>query len=157
MAKITVLFGAMLIALGLLGYFGTPAGGSDEVAVATEGAAGEGAGAKATAKRSVTALIPAFVGIAIAACGLIAFRESARKHAMHAAVAIGLLGFLAGGSRVMTGLGKVLQSDPDVNWRSFTFVLLMTLVCATFVAFCISSFLQARRERKEEEAAAQRQ
>ena len=45
-----------------------------------------------TDSRSVTALIPAFVGLPILAMGILAFKESARMHAMHVAAALGALG-----------------------------------------------------------------
>ncbi len=72
MPGITIGFGAVLCAIGLWGFFGSDPD-----------------------KQSVTALIPAFFGAALIVCGLLAFAKKWRKHAMHAAAGIGLLGFLA--------------------------------------------------------------
>ena len=48
-----------------------------------------------TGRTSVTALIPAIFGAVLLICSLVALNEPARKHAMHAAVAVGLIGALA--------------------------------------------------------------
>src|SRR5688572_32328469 len=69
MAHTTIVFGLLLTGLGLVGYF--LAGGV-----------------------SVTALIPAFFGIVLLALGFLARSEPMRKHAMHAAAAVALIGFL---------------------------------------------------------------
>ena len=55
-----------------------------------------------TASKSVTALIPAFVGLPIAALGMLARKESVRKHAMHATAALAALGLLAAVGRIAT-------------------------------------------------------
>lgn len=69
MYKITIIFGLLLIATGLVGYFGTGA-------------------------ESLTALIPSAIGIILLLCGFIAANEKFRMAAMHVAVSIGLLGAL---------------------------------------------------------------
>ena len=55
-----------------------------------------------TASKSVTALIPACVGLPILVLGILAFRQSARKYAMHAAAALATLGLLAAVARIAT-------------------------------------------------------
>ncbi len=70
MSKTAIVFGALLIALGLGGYF-----------------AGE--------TRSWTAVIPAIFGLVILGLGITALWEAYRASAMHAAVIVGLLGFFA--------------------------------------------------------------
>ena len=45
-----------------------------------------------TGRTSITALIPAFFGVVFVLLAYVARNEAARKHAMHAAVALGLLG-----------------------------------------------------------------
>src|SRR5262249_59369965 len=74
MPVVSIVFGGLLIALGVWGYTATDA-------------------------RSVTALIPAFVGGALAVLGALALVPGLRKHCMHAAAALGLLGCLAAASR----------------------------------------------------------
>lgn len=150
MAKTTILFGFILIGLGLIGYLGTdptPAAAAEGDAAATEADASAG-------KRPVTALIPAIVGVLLTICGGLALKESMLKHAMHGAAMVGLLGAIAGAGRGAMGLGKFFSGDPDLNRRSFLFVWLMAIICGVFVALCVRSFI-ATRKRREAEAAAQ--
>jgi uncharacterized membrane protein (UPF0136 family) len=71
MPKITLIFAALLIVLGILGYV-------------------------LTGSQHPTALIPTYFGIVFAILGLlVTFKPTTRKHAMHAAVTLALLGFLA--------------------------------------------------------------
>ena len=146
MAKVTIVIAALLILLGCVGYFGTPT----DQPTSPENAATESddAASAATSKRSVTALIPAFFGAILLACGLLACNEGMRKHAMHAAVSIGLLGFLAGAGRGAMGLGKFFSGDPSLNTRSFIYVWLMAILCLVFVGLCVNSFIQARKRRE---------
>ena len=161
MAKVTILVSMILIAIGVIGYVGTPVGDDSSNAgevseVASEQADSQDSGTdKKPKKRSITALIPSFVGLVMLLFGGLALKENFRKHAMHGAATIGLLGFLAGASRVASGLGKAFGDEPP-NWRSFGFVTAMTLVCAVFVALCFNSFMEARRERLEKEASSNR-
>jgi hypothetical protein len=129
---VSVVFGLLLIALGVWGYWGGVLGFWAPL------------GLPAPEKLSGTALIPAAAGILLLLCGLLAFKESRLKHAMHAAAMFGLLGFVAAGSRLIWTLvrnGKV----EGVGGASLT---LMTLLCGVFVALCINSFIQARRRRR---------
>ena len=147
MPKVTIFFAVLLIAVGLFGYLGSaPASGDRD---ANQLAETEGS-TENTAKpqRSVTALIPAFVGGVLLLCGFIALNEGLRMHAMHGAVLVGLLGTLAGLGRGMSGIGKFLSGDPSLNQQSFVFVWLMTIICAVYVGLCVNSFVQARKQRK---------
>ena len=117
MPKIAIAFGAMLTLIGVGFYFetGTP---------------------------SVTALIPAFVGVPLLLLGIAArgAREGVRKHLMHAAAALGLLGFLASAGRLLTkGFGAAPAAVAEQ--------VLMALLCLAFVVLCVNSFVQARRNR----------
>jgi MFS family permease len=127
MPAITIGFGAVLCAIGLWGYFGAEPD-----------------------KQSMTAFIPAFFGIGLIVCGLLAMKW--RAHAMHAAAAIGLVGFIAAAGRGLPKLGSAISDDPTIH-RAPRLVLLMALVCLVFVATCVWSFIQARRRRKASEAA----
>jgi uncharacterized membrane protein YeaQ/YmgE (transglycosylase-associated protein family) len=128
MPIVSVVFGLLLIALGVWGYWG--------------GALGlwRPLGFSPPEKLSGTALIPAYVGAALLVLGLLAFRERLLKHAMHLASAVGLLGLAAAGGRLL-----VTGNIHGVGGAS---LLGMTLLCAVFVALCIHSFLQARRRRR---------
>lgn len=91
---------------------------------------------------SVTALIPAFFGIVIAACGLIArSSESMRKHLMHVAVVIALLGFILTAGRLVMKLSDLSLSAAVVSQVS------MAAVCLVFVILAIRSFAAARATR----------
>ncbi len=144
MAKITLVIGLLLIVLGVVGYTGSSSSGEDPALAAEEvGAVVEEEGPGVA---SVTALIPAFVGGLLVLLGLVALMESVRKHAMHAAAVVGLLGFLAGAGRGSMGIGKFLDDDPSLNQRSFLFVWLMALLCGVFLFLCIRSFRAARKQ-----------
>ena len=120
MSKITIAVGAILILLGLLGYFGAN-------------------------MVSWTALIPAFFGLPLAILGALAIQENFRKHAMHAAVIVGLLGFVGGAFSFF----RPLLSGSDLKPMAATMQALMALTCAVFVALCVKSFVDARIARNQ--------
>ena len=96
---------------------------------------------------SVTAFIPSVVGALLAVCGLIATRsEGARKHAMHAAAVIALLGLIGtvpGLMRLPALLsGAELPNRPAIIARSG-----MALLLLVYLWFSIKSFGDARRAR----------
>lgn len=89
---------------------------------------------------SVTALIPAFIGIVLALLGIVSnMKEGLRKHLMHGAVVIALLGFIATAGRLVSRLGE-LTASPAVISQALT-----ALVCLIFVILAIRSFAAARR------------
>ena len=95
--------------------------------------------------KSVTALIPSFIGIALILLGLLARKENMRMHAMHLAALIGLVGF-AGGA--FMGIRGLTTDRPATVWGgSFA----MAVLCGAFVALCVKSFIDARRARKQRE------
>ena len=157
MPRVTLVFAGLLIILGVFGYLGDSAaaskGRNTEQQNLTSITADVDQAATAP-KRSITALIPAFTGVLLALFGGLAIVEKWRKHAMHAAAIVGLLGFLAAGGRSATGLMQ-LAGGGDVNTRSLFFVCAMAALCGVFVAMCINSFIQARRGRQSEQAAIQ--
>jgi hypothetical protein len=122
MSYATIVTALLLIVLGLVGYFGS-----------------------AEASPSKTALIPAAFGIVLLVLGLVALRDRIRKHAMHAAAAVGLIGLLAAGGRGATKIGALFSADPTINKRPIIMILLMAAVCLAFVALCVKSFVDARR------------
>ena len=119
MASTTIVFGLLLVLLGLAGYF-------------------------LTGTSSVTALIPAFFGLLLIVLGFIARAESARKHAMHAAVALGLLGAIGALIRLIIVYSKTGALEGRGAMASGG----MALVCAVFVALCVRSFIQVRKARR---------
>ncbi len=91
-----------------------------------------------------TALIPAGFGVVLLVLAGVASRGgSARKHAMHGAAMVGTLGFLAAAGRLAMVLSKG-TGTPLARGCS----LAMALICAVFVAFCVKSFIDARRARE---------
>lgn len=121
MPATAILFGVILILLGIIGYV---------IAVTNNNA-------------SVTALIPAFFGVALAALGALAhFKESLRKHLMHAAVIVALLGFIATAGRLISRLNELTASPAVISQA------VMAIVCLVFVVLAIRSFAAARRNRE---------
>ncbi len=121
MPKLSNYTGILLIILGIISY------------VATGGA-------------SATALIPSFFGIAFVGLGVLANKkESMRKHSMHAALLLAILGI--GGSfgglmNVFGILGGGELENPAASYGQAA----MALICLFFVVAGIKSFIAARKE-----------
>lgn len=92
--------------------------------------------------KSFTAFIPSIIGALLLICGVIARNPNLRKHAMHGAAMVGLIGVLGG----LRGVGQ-LFSGKDVNLAigSMLFLGALSLV---FVILCVRSFINARRANK---------
>ena len=91
-----------------------------------------------------TALIPAAFGLLLVIFGLIAkSKENLRMHLMHAAVLVGLAGFIIPLTRLIPHL-----SDIKVSLAVLSQVA-MSLICLVFVILCVKSFIDARRNRIE--------
>ena len=113
----TRLFGLILIVLGVASY-------------------------TLTGRTSITAMIPAFFGAALVICALVARKESARKHAMHAAVALGLLGAVAALARGVPAALSGGAGRPAVLSQ-----LAMGVLLLLYVALGVQSFIAARKAR----------
>ena len=126
MVKAATIFGILLIANGLYGY----------------------TGGEVKEEKSVTALIPAFFGIAILLCGIVsALNDSLRKHLMHFSAFAALLGAVASGGRLFSTMGK---EDAD-SFAQLNQVI-MVVLCIGYVIVCIQSFRAARKRREAESA-----
>lgn len=89
---------------------------------------------------SVTALIPSIFGAVLMVLGYVAnARENLRKHLMHVAVLVGLVGFIVPLVRIIPKLGEITFSAAFITQAA------MSLICLAFVALCIKSFVDARR------------
>lgn len=126
MSKLTIVLGASLVVLGIVAYLST--GGV-----------------------SVTALIPAFFGGPILALGVAGHvNEDMRKHFMHAAVALALLGFLGTVGAVRFALYMIsvgpqhVDNPPAVIART-----IMALLCGGYLYFSIRSFVAARKKKSD--------
>ena len=93
--------------------------------------------------RSPMALIPAVLGVLFLALGIAAGREEWRKHAMHAAAALSLLGIIG-------GLGPVMmaRTHPEFPATMVRSTATMSILCAVFLVLCVRSFIAARRARE---------
>ena len=95
--------------------------------------------------QSPTALIPVVFGVLLAACGLVARKEHLRRHAMHAAAAVALLGFLPSVPGLF-GIPDLLAGEAA---RPAAVVLrsVMAILCLGFLVVAVRSFVAARRAR----------
>jgi hypothetical protein len=121
MARTTIVFGIMLVVLGLVGYVGT-------------GAA------------SVTALIPAFFGAVLGFLGWLGLNERYRKHALHVATVVGVVGFL-GAAPGLAGLMNLIAGTEVERPAAVIAQSVMAVLTAVFVGMCLKSFVSTRRQR----------
>lgn len=118
MTAVTLAIGAILVVTGAVAYI-------------------------ATGAVSVTALIPAFVGIALVVAGLIARKPAAHRHAIHAALAIALLGAL-GSLMNVAKLGDLLAGTAH-RPAAIVESTLMFVLLVSYLALGVRSFIRARR------------
>jgi len=90
-----------------------------------------------TGMASMTALIPAFLGIPLLLCGLMAKSPGAVKIAMHVAALIVLLGAL--------GSSRVFMKWADLSMAARSAQLITLVVCVWLLVAYIKSFIKARR------------
>jgi len=89
-----------------------------------------------------TAFIPAAFGAALTLLGVFAtLKEPLRKHLMHAAVLIGLLGFILSAGRLASQINKL-----QISLAVFSLTA-MALICLVFVILSVKSFIDARKNR----------
>jgi hypothetical protein len=118
MPAVTRIVGFLLILLGVVGYV-------------------------ATGRVSITALIPAMVGAVFLIIALVARKPAARKHAMHAAVALALIAVLGMVPRIVPAVSRGELGRPAVLAQ-----LAMAIILAVYVALGVKSFIDARRSRR---------
>jgi putative Ca2+/H+ antiporter (TMEM165/GDT1 family) len=125
MALIAIFIGVLLTLLGLITYFAAVFGWI-------------------AAHPSPTALIPCAAGVLLILLGILALRPAMRKHAMHAAAIIGLLGTIAPLGRLI----PVAIHNGLIVSAAVVSQILMSLLCAIFLILCVRSFITARRQRR---------
>ena len=129
MAKLTLVFAFLLIALGLVGFLGS---GSVHP----------------------TALIPTWFGVALAIFGFLAIspNEGRRKLFMHVNVTIGLLGFLGGAFEAVKGYlhaaSTATVETGDVLISAEASKVALAVLMLLYVILCVRSFIDARRSGK---------
>jgi len=126
MAWPTIICGGLLVAVGVFGYTNATPGEDGKV--------------------SMTALIPAFLGAALVVCGVLAFKDGLRKHVMHLAAMLGLLGAVGGLMPLVRQFNKTGEFDPTKP--SALAGEAMIVICLVFVALCVNSFIAAKKARK---------
>jgi hypothetical protein len=115
MANVTSIVGVLLLLIGVGGY------------VVTEGA-------------HITALLPAALGLVILILGIVAGRIEAGQHAIHAALALALLG----------GLGALPRAFGVADGGAAAIASLLTvIVVVVYVGLGVRSFIAARKARQQ--------
>ena len=120
MPTLAIFFGILLDILGIAGFVGT--------------------GSKA-----LTALIPALFGTLILFLGILAARNPwLKKHAMHGAAALALIGALGAAARAVPHIPKVCTLEGG-HLAAFWMQIAMVVLCLVFLGFCVKSFRDARK------------
>jgi hypothetical protein len=121
--KLSINIGIVLIILGIVSYI-------------------------ATSAVSVTALIPAFFGLAFGGLGILAKRnESMRKHAMHAALLLAILGLGGSFGGLTTLISSLFSGETPDRLSAVIGQSIMAALCILFLILGVKSFVDARKER----------
>lgn len=122
MAKLTIVFGVLLIVLGLV-FFGMT--------------------------HAPTSLIPTYFGVVLAVCGALAMTDDVKRRMlfMHIAVTFGLIGFLFPFFRSIGGAVQMMRGVAVAHPIAVEEQMGMALLCLVFTALCVRSFIAARRGR----------
>lgn len=123
MSKLTIGFGVVLIVLGVATFF-------------------------VTGSTHPTSLIPAWFGIVLVLCGILARTPDSRRRMlwMHIAVTIGLIGFVF--PAVMAAKDWLAaHGAPLAHPAAVEEQIAMAVICLVFTVLCVRSFIVARRSR----------
>jgi hypothetical protein len=125
-AKVSIFFGALLIILGVVAFWGT-------------------------GSAHPTALIPIYFGLPLVVFGYLAKSpiESRRKLYMHFNVTVGLLGFLGALGKAIQGYGHARGLGVDPDMKAIGAQLIMAALLFIYVMMCVRSFIDARRKMTE--------
>lgn len=125
MAKVTLVFAFLLVALGVAGYFALPRAHSMEW------------------------VYTAF-GLALGIFGFLAISpsESRRKLFMHVNSAIGVIALLTGAVAALQSYGNARAEGIDPDMKAIAYKLVMAFLMLVYVNLCVRSFLNARRSRE---------
>lgn len=120
-ARLGVIFGLLLCGLSLLAMVQAPA-------------------------KSPPQFIPLMLGIPILFCGVVALNPHRRQRSTQVAMAIAVVGAVAGAWWTMGGLvERDAGEKPDLD--DLRCIAAMGLLCAVWAAICASSLVAARRRR----------
>ena len=121
MPTTSIIFGTLLVLVGIIGY---------------------AYGAMYSEYASKTALIPAAFGLVLVLLGFVSQKkENLRKHLMHAAILVALLGFIATAARLVPRLSGITFTAAEISQ------IATALICLIFVILAIKSFADARRNK----------
>ena len=128
LAKTTILFGILLIVLGLVSFF-------------------------LTGSIHPTALIPTWFGLALGIGGYLAMSpdEMRRMIVMHVNVTIGVLGFLGAAGKAISGYGSARSEGIDPDMKAIYSQIAMAVILVVYIKLCVDSFMEARRLRQEQD------
>jgi hypothetical protein len=102
--------------------------------------------------KSPTALIPCGFGLALVLLGQLGqASDQARKHTMHAAAVIGLVGLVAGIVLTIIDLNKRGTETPPLELAMYGKAA-FGIICGVFLVLCVKSFIDARKARKQNQA-----
>src|ERR1700723_2072976 len=118
MAKVTLVFAVLLVALGLIGYIGT-------------------------GSHFPTALIPAAFGLLLGIFGFLSMSpgESRRKLFAHINVTIGLIGFISGAVVAIQGYLSAKAKGLVPDQIALPSKITMTALLLIYVILCVRSFI----------------
>ncbi|MBP3191305.1 hypothetical protein [Natronogracilivirga saccharolytica] len=119
MPHYTRILGIILILIGIIGYI-------------------------ASGAVSITAMIPAFFGIAFIILGRLAQKEAWRKHVMHIALLVALIGLFGSFSGIFDVISW-LGGNQEVNELAAIARALMALLLIGYIALGVKSFIDARK------------
>ena len=124
MAKLTMVFGVLLVFLGVGVYL-------------------------SVGERAPTSLIPAGFGVLLVLAGALANTEDLkrRKLWMHVAVTLGLVGFVFPFARSLPRLIERAKGQDIVRPLAVEEQIAMALICLVYTALCVRWFVARRRER----------
>jgi uncharacterized membrane protein len=121
MPTVSIMFGIILIIIGIIGYFGL-------------------------GSQSITALIPAFLGLPVLILGILGLNENRLKTTMHIAsvlMLLGLLGTFNGVIKFFNMIGGTQVERPE----AIIVQTIMALLSFVFLVFAVKSFIDARRKK----------
>ncbi len=121
MPRQTINFGMIFIMLGLYAYFGI-------------------------SSESITALIPAFLGVPMLILGWVAQNEKHLKLAMHSAAVLAFLGFVG----TVSGLFKFFRMLGGEEFERLSAIIIqaiMAVLCLVFLILAVKSFIDARKNK----------
>jgi len=121
MPIVTIVVGSLLVSLGIIGYVFSDS-------------------------HSLTALIPAAFGLLLEICGALAMRPQLKKHAMHGASVIALLGVLGSVMGTVTFV-KLIAGADVARPMAAKVQAAMFVTCLVFLGLCVRSFQAARAQR----------